>query len=145
MLIKFGSKSLSILAPAGSCFPSSRGICVLQGMWELQHKTNGNINIHEQVFSSTLCVCLVWDVFIFSAERPKTQCEIHRESLVGGSEYGPRGARPPVGQYVPTCDEYGAYEPIQCHGSSGYCWCVDHNGQEIPGTRSGPGSRPMCE
>uniref|UniRef100_A0A674MHT6 Nidogen 1 n=1 Tax=Takifugu rubripes TaxID=31033 RepID=A0A674MHT6_TAKRU len=58
--------------------------------------------------------------------------------------YGPRGPRPPVGQYIPVCDESGAYEPMQCHGSTGYCWCVDRNGQEIPGTRSEPGSRPMC-
>lgn len=43
------------------------------------------------------------------------------------------------------CDEGGAYEPVQCHGSTGYCWCVDPNGQEISGTRSEPGSRPMCE
>uniref|UniRef100_A0A671VLG3 Nidogen 1 n=1 Tax=Sparus aurata TaxID=8175 RepID=A0A671VLG3_SPAAU len=75
-------------------------------------------------------------------ERTKTQCETHRDSLLGA---GPRGPRPPIGQYVPTCDENGAYEPMQCHSSTGHCWCVDRNGQEIPGTRSGPGSRPMCE
>uniref|UniRef100_A0A4W6CCJ4 Nidogen 1 n=1 Tax=Lates calcarifer TaxID=8187 RepID=A0A4W6CCJ4_LATCA len=74
----------------------------------------------------------------------KTQCEIHRDSLLAATEFGPRGPRPPVGQYIPTCDENGAYEPMQCHGSTGHCWCVDRNGQEIPGTRSGPGSRPMC-
>uniref|UniRef100_A0A4W6CH98 Nidogen 1 n=1 Tax=Lates calcarifer TaxID=8187 RepID=A0A4W6CH98_LATCA len=73
-----------------------------------------------------------------------TQCEIHRDSLLAATEFGPRGPRPPVGQYIPTCDENGAYEPMQCHGSTGHCWCVDRNGQEIPGTRSGPGSRPMC-
>ncbi|XP_028983347.1 nidogen-1 [Betta splendens] len=84
------------------------------------------------------------DGFYCSQERPKTQCEIHRESLVGGTDYGPRGPRPPVGQYVPTCDDYGAYAPMQCHGGSGYCWCVDQNGQEIPGTRSGPVPGPTC-
>lgn len=82
---------------------------------------------------------------LFSSERTKTQCETHRDSLLGVTEFGPRGPRPPVGQYIPTCDENGAYEPMQCHGSTGHCWCVDRNGQEIPGTRSGPGSRPMCE
>ncbi|XP_030297897.1 nidogen-1 [Sparus aurata] len=81
------------------------------------------------------------DGFYCSAERTKTQCETHRDSLLGA---GPRGPRPPIGQYVPTCDENGAYEPMQCHSSTGHCWCVDRNGQEIPGTRSGPGSRPMC-
>ncbi|XP_037638608.1 nidogen-1 [Sebastes umbrosus] len=84
------------------------------------------------------------DGFYCSPERTKTQCETHRDSLQGVTEAGPRGPRPPVGQYIPTCDENGAYESMQCHGSMGHCWCVDRNGQEIPGTRSGPGSRPMC-
>ncbi|KAK2824085.1 hypothetical protein Q5P01_021260 [Channa striata] len=84
------------------------------------------------------------DGFYCSLERTKTQCESHRDSLLGVTEFGPRGPRPPVGQYIPTCDENGAYEAMQCHGSTGHCWCVDRNGQEIPGTRSGPGSRPMC-
>uniref|UniRef100_A0A4W6CB87 Nidogen 1 n=1 Tax=Lates calcarifer TaxID=8187 RepID=A0A4W6CB87_LATCA len=84
------------------------------------------------------------DGFYCSPERTRTQCEIHRDSLLAATEFGPRGPRPPVGQYIPTCDENGAYEPMQCHGSTGHCWCVDRNGQEIPGTRSGPGSRPMC-
>ncbi|XP_029925797.1 nidogen-1 [Myripristis murdjan] len=79
------------------------------------------------------------DGFYCSTERTKTQCESHRESVLVA-----RGPRPPVGHFIPQCDEHGAYEPIQCHGSTGHCWCVDRNGQEIPGTRSGPGSRPMC-
>ncbi|KAM7385835.1 hypothetical protein PAMP_001890 [Pampus punctatissimus] len=80
-----------------------------------------------------------------SPERTKTHCENHRDSLLDVvTEYGPRGPRPPVGHYIPTCDENGAYEPMQCHGSTGYCWCVNQNGQEIPGSRSGPDSRPMC-
>ncbi|XP_044070690.1 nidogen-1 [Siniperca chuatsi] len=81
------------------------------------------------------------DGFYCSPERTKTPCETHRDSLLGWS---PRGPRPPIGQYIPTCDENGAYEPMQCHGSTGHCWCVDQNGHEISGTRSGPGSRPMC-
>ncbi|XP_076600052.1 nidogen-1 [Chaetodon auriga] len=82
------------------------------------------------------------DGFSCSPESSKTQCQAHRDSLL--ADIGPRGPRPPVGQYIPACDENGAYEPMQCHGSTGQCWCVDRNGQEIPGTRSGPGSRPMC-
>lgn len=84
-------------------------------------------------------------LFLSFPERTKSQCEAHRDSLLGATEFGPRGPRPPVGQYVPTCDQNGAYEPMQCHGSTGQCWCVDRNGQEIPGSRSRPGSKPMCE
>uniref|UniRef100_A0A3Q0RB25 Nidogen 1 n=1 Tax=Amphilophus citrinellus TaxID=61819 RepID=A0A3Q0RB25_AMPCI len=76
--------------------------------------------------------------------RPKTRCEIHRDSVLGETGFGPRGPRPPVGQYVPMCDENGEYRSMQCHGSTGQCWCVDRNGQEISGTRAGPGSTPMC-
>nr|ADJ38350.1 nidogen-1 [Tetraodon nigroviridis] len=84
------------------------------------------------------------DGFLCTPERTKTRCQSHRESLLSVTEYGPRGPRPSSGHYIPRCDENGAYEPTQCHGSSGYCWCVDRDGQEIPGTRSEPGSSPMC-
>ncbi|KAM4591603.1 nidogen-1 [Odontesthes bonariensis] len=84
------------------------------------------------------------DGFYCSSERTKTRCEVHRDSLLGVTEFGPRGPRPPVGQYIPTCDENGEYEPVQCHDSTGNCWCVDRYGQEIDGTRSGPGRRPVC-
>ncbi|MCI4381609.1 hypothetical protein PGIGA_G00253990 [Pangasianodon gigas] len=38
------------------------------------------------------------------------------------------------GFYQPQCDEEGNYKPKQCWHSTGYCWCVDKNGKEIPGT-----------
>ncbi|XP_017279847.1 nidogen-1 [Kryptolebias marmoratus] len=80
-----------------------------------------------------------------SSERTKTRCESHRDSLLGGAGLGPpRGPRPPVGHYIPECNVNGDYEPMQCHSSTGYCWCVDRNGLEIAGTRSAPGHRPMC-
>uniref|UniRef100_A0A8B9D2V1 Nidogen 2 n=1 Tax=Anser cygnoides TaxID=8845 RepID=A0A8B9D2V1_ANSCY len=58
----------------------------------------------------------------------------------------PRAVPPgpsPVGDgHVPQCDERGGYRPLQCHGSTGHCWCVDAAGQEIAGTRTAPGSTP---
>ncbi|CDQ60559.1 unnamed protein product [Oncorhynchus mykiss] len=82
-----------------------------------------------------------------SPEHEKTQCERDRESIQVSSNTGSFSffrPRPAVSQYVPTCDQHGAYEPTQCHGSIGQCWCVDGNGQEIPNTRTGPGQRPLC-
>lgn len=38
------------------------------------------------------------------------------------------------GEFVPACEEDGSYSTIQCWGSTGYCWCVDEIGLEIPGT-----------
>lgn len=50
-----------------------------------------------------------------------------------------RQSRRKLGVYHPQCTIDGAYEAKQCHGSTGYCWCVDHNGHKIqkavpPGT-----------
>ena len=38
------------------------------------------------------------------------------------------------GCYIPQCTEECMWEPMQCWGSTGYCWCVDENGVEIEGT-----------
>jgi len=48
-----------------------------------------------------------------------------------------------LGVYVPQCDEHGAYRPLQRHPSTGHSWCVDQDGTEIPGTRTGPGIPPL--
>ncbi|XP_029930951.1 nidogen-2 isoform X2 [Myripristis murdjan] len=73
-------------------------------------------------------------------DRPKTQCEQHRDSLQSGSE--PQG-QPSLGAFIPQCDSEGQYRPLQCHGSTGHCWCVDSRGQERAGTRTPPGTPPV--
>ena len=50
-----------------------------------------------------------------------------------------------LGEYIPQCEEDGSYSPLQCWSSTGYCWCVDQDGNEIPGTSLGPGQGiPEC-
>uniref|UniRef100_H2T9E8 Nidogen 2 n=1 Tax=Takifugu rubripes TaxID=31033 RepID=H2T9E8_TAKRU len=71
-------------------------------------------------------------------ERPKTRCQHHRDSVQTTSPEG----YPILGVYVPQCDDNGLYRPLQCHGSTGHCWCVDSNGQERAGTRTAPGAPP---
>ncbi|XP_039208911.1 nidogen-1 isoform X1 [Crotalus tigris] len=73
-------------------------------------------------------------------EVEKTKCQREQEQILA---LGPRGPRP-IGQFIPQCDIYGNYLPTQCHPSTGYCWCVDRDGNEIDGTRSGPGIQPPC-
>ncbi|XP_037621658.1 nidogen-1-like [Sebastes umbrosus] len=81
-------------------------------------------------------------------ERETTLCERHRESAQtatsGSGIFSFFRPRPAVGQYVPQCDQHGAYEPTQCHTSIRQCWCADANGQEVPNTRTGPGTTPLC-
>ncbi|NXK92409.1 NID2 protein, partial [Formicarius rufipectus] len=72
-------------------------------------------------------------------ERPPSMCERWRQSLL--EHYG---GSPRSDQYVPQCDPQGHFTPLQCHGDSGYCWCVDKSGREIQGTRSEPGTTPPC-
>ncbi len=30
-----------------------------------------------------------------------------------------------IGAYMPQCEESGLFSEVQCHASTGYCWCVD--------------------
>lgn len=73
-------------------------------------------------------------------QRPRTVCERWRESLL--EHYG---GTPRDDQYVPQCDDLGYFMPLQCHGKSDFCWCVDQDGREVPGTRSQPGITPACK
>ena len=43
-----------------------------------------------------------------------------------------------IGVFVPSCKEDGSYNEKQCDDL--YCWCVDESGEEIKGTRKGPGT-----
>ncbi|XP_033628590.1 papilin-like [Asterias rubens] len=75
------------------------------------------------------------------ALRPKmlTTCQRHLKQVIG------KDGRAPPGRYVPQCTEVGEYETIQCYGSTGYCWCVNENGEEVEGSRRGPGmGSPNC-
>uniref|UniRef100_A0A915I3J8 Thyroglobulin type-1 domain-containing protein n=1 Tax=Romanomermis culicivorax TaxID=13658 RepID=A0A915I3J8_ROMCU len=50
-----------------------------------------------------------------------------------------------LGNFVPVCDDNGDFRPKQCSTSQGQCWCVDpKTGQEIEGSRTGPGRFLDC-
>lgn len=44
-----------------------------------------------------------------------------------------------IGAFQPACELDGSFSELQCHGSTGYCWCVDvQTGQPVTnGTRGG--------
>ncbi|XP_018413880.1 PREDICTED: nidogen-2 [Nanorana parkeri] len=72
-------------------------------------------------------------------QRPQTMCERWKQSLL--DHYS---GSPSAEHYIPQCDAYGEFTPLQCHGNSGYCWCVDKDGREIAGSRTQPGMTPAC-
>ncbi|CAJ0942014.1 unnamed protein product [Ranitomeya imitator] len=73
------------------------------------------------------------------SESEHTPCMRHRQNVLGGKIMK-------IGAFVPKCDEKGNYVPKQCHGSTGYCWCLNENGEEIEGTRTPPGNPGLtCE
>lgn len=50
-----------------------------------------------------------------------------------------------VGAFVPRCSFDGAFEPLQCHGVTGECWCSDKEGRKIPGTIKKEPDMPKCD
>ncbi|KAI4831464.1 hypothetical protein KUCAC02_001004 [Chaenocephalus aceratus] len=54
------------------------------------------------------------------------------------------GGTPGAQQYVPQCESDGQFSPVQCYGDTTYCWCVDQDGREVPGTRSHDVVKPAC-
>lgn len=48
-----------------------------------------------------------------------------------------------VGHYIPQCKTDGSFDPVQCWPSTGFCWCVDTDGQRLVGTEL-QFKRPAC-
>lgn len=49
-----------------------------------------------------------------------------------------------IGAYVPQCEEGGYFSPVQCHASTGYCWCVHaQTGEPISDARQF--TEPQCQ
>ncbi|XP_052001377.1 SPARC-related modular calcium-binding protein 1-like isoform X2 [Xyrauchen texanus] len=57
-------------------------------------------------------------------------CDQERQSALDEARQNPREAI-----FIPDCGLLGLYKPVQCHQSTGYCWCVlVDTGRPIPGT-----------
>ncbi|XP_052341358.1 SPARC-related modular calcium-binding protein 1 isoform X7 [Oncorhynchus keta] len=57
-------------------------------------------------------------------------CDQERQSALDEARQNPREAI-----YIPDCGPGGLHKPVQCHQSTGYCWCVlVDTGRPIPGT-----------
>ncbi|KAJ7393360.1 Nidogen 1 [Desmophyllum pertusum] len=130
---KLRSDSLASMLPAECYLPKETGPCRAYIIRYFYNKTtercerfvyggcHGNKNNFES-YKECISYC-----------HSETKCEkLHEEAN--------RADR-----YVPQCKADGSFEPKQCDGSTGYCWCVDKNGNEIPGTQTPPGGlEPNC-
>uniref|UniRef100_A0A8C2Q0U7 H-2 class II histocompatibility antigen gamma chain-like n=1 Tax=Cyprinus carpio TaxID=7962 RepID=A0A8C2Q0U7_CYPCA len=93
---------------------------------ETRARTHTHTHTHKHTpLTSHTCACLP------AAVEVQSKCQLESQKQM----------KP--GFYKPQCDEQGNYLPMQCWHSTGYCWCVDKNGNEIPGT-SVRGRRPDC-
>ncbi|EDO47797.1 predicted protein, partial [Nematostella vectensis] len=63
---------------------------------------------------------------------PKSECYNRRREAAHA-----RSARRLSGFpfFVSQCQPDGGFTPLQCHSATGFCWCVDGNGNELAGTR----------
>jgi len=48
-----------------------------------------------------------------------------------------------VGEYIPQRDPDGNLLSKQCHGSTGFCWCIGIDGEQL-GAAVGPGVPLTC-
>jgi len=69
-----------------------------------------------------------------------TACQLRRQQVVGQFNSGHM-----IGVFIPRCTRDGYFETLQCHGSTGECWCVDRvEGLELIGSRQRAPSKPDC-
>ncbi|XP_053538706.1 SPARC-related modular calcium-binding protein 1 isoform X6 [Ictalurus punctatus] len=76
-----------------------------------------------------------------SSRKPEKvpSCDQERQTALDEARQNPRD-----GVFVPDCGLLGLYKPVQCHQSTGYCWCVVvDTGRPIPGT-SARYKKPEC-
>lgn len=78
----------------------------------------------DHFFTSLFLLTFVFIYYFLAAHT--TKCEKSRlDALANG---------PLPGKFVPHCKDDGSYEPAQCWASTGYCWCVDENGEKKDGS-----------
>lgn len=74
-----------------------------------------------------------------------TACQLMREQILGRSSGNATVSRVLPGQFVPNCAPDGHFEIVQCHSSTGHCWCVSQiDGREVTGSRRRAPLKPSC-
>ena len=76
-------------------------------------------------------------------KRNISECEMERQSVYDSFPVIDGKKRPLLGAFIPQCNEDGSYKEVQCHGSTGYCWCVDDSGRKREETQV-RSKKPKC-
>jgi len=89
---------------------------------------------------TTAAAAVMLVLLIFADTTILTVCQLHRQQAVSQSSSGHM-----FGAFIPRCTGDGYFETLQCHSSTGDCWCVDRvEGLEVIGSRQRAPSRPDC-
>ncbi|KAF8771976.1 U24-ctenitoxin-Pn1a-like [Argiope bruennichi] len=89
---------------------------------------NGDYEALQCFEGSKFCMCWRPDGTHITAPSTAIKtctCHVHRDSEIAKTRTGL------VGNFIPTCNNSGTYARKQCHGSTGYCWCADENGNKV--------------
>jgi hypothetical protein len=76
---------------------------------------------------------------------------VYSVAAQGAEKIGPctkmqlEAGTPAPGKFVPQCTQFGYFKPVQCHPSTGLCWCaVPDTGKAIEGTTMFRQGMPKC-
>jgi len=82
----------------------------------------------------------MYSLLLFTDTPLLSACELRRQQAINRSSSGRA-----VGAFVPRCTADGYFQLLQCHSSTGDCWCVDRTeGFELIGSRQRVPSMPDC-
>jgi len=85
------------------------------------------------------CV-MIYLVLLCTDEPELSACELRRQQAINQSTSGHL-----MGAFIPRCTADGYFELLQCHSSTGECWCVDQTeGLELIGSRQRVPLMPDC-
>ncbi|XP_007938731.1 thyroglobulin [Orycteropus afer afer] len=110
-------------APLGEIFLASKGIQLTNEELSLSPTFSFREMVSEKFLSGS-------DYALHLAAQSALTFYQRRGASLG--DLSGAAALPNNGPYVPQCDAFGSWAPMQCYAGTGHCWCVDRNGEYIP-------------